>query len=102
MIFLRTETIDWIEADGNYVRIHAGKEIPYLRETLANLESRLPADKFIRISRSAIVNLDRVKQMEPLFYGDLTVLLHDGSRLNLSRNYRHRLEAVLKPDGSTS
>jgi len=96
VIFIRPETIDWIEADGNYVRIHAGSEAHYLRETLAGLEGQLAADKFMRISRSNIVNLDRVKELQPLFYGDYAVILHNGSRLNMSRSYRDRLEAMLQ------
>src|SRR5262249_23731053 len=62
VIFIRTATIDWVESDGNYIRLHAGTESHYLRETLAGLETRLPADEFMRISRSAIVNLDRIKE----------------------------------------
>jgi len=96
VIFLRTETIDWIEADGNYTRLHAGPDSHYLRETLAGLEAQLPADKFMRISRSVIVNLDRVKELQPLFYGDYAVILQNGSKLNLSRTYRTRLEALLE------
>jgi two-component system, LytTR family, response regulator len=95
VIFIRAETIDWIEADGNYVRLHAGGDSHYFRETLAGLEAQLPADKFMRISRSSIVNLDRVKELQPLFYGDYVVILQNGSRLNMSRNYRSRVEALL-------
>jgi two-component system, LytTR family, response regulator len=95
VIFLRTELIDWIEADGNYVRVHAGSEAHYFRETLAALEAQLPATQFMRISRSVLVNLDRVKELQPLFYGDYVVILHGGSRLNLSRNYRKRIEDLL-------
>jgi two-component system LytT family response regulator len=99
VIFVRVETIDWIEADGNYVRMHAGTETHYLRETLAGLEGQLPTGKFMRISRSAIVNLDRIKELQPLFYGDYSVILRDGSRLNMSRNYRDRLETLLERRG---
>ena len=95
VIFIRTETIDWVEADGNYVRVHAGAEAHYVRETLAHIEADLPAEKFMRISRSAIVNLDRVKELQPLFYGDYAVILHNGSRLDMTRTYRDRLEGVL-------
>ena len=95
MVFIRSETVDWVEADGNYVRIHAGAEAHYVRETLAALEAQLPNDNFIRISRSLLVNLDRVKELQPLFYGDYVVVLHDGSKLNMSRNYRDRLESIL-------
>lgn len=96
VLFVRPNTIDWLEADGNYVRIHCGSEAHYVRETLAGLEAQLPVDKFMRLSRSAIVNLDRVKELQPLFYGDYTVLLQNGTKLTLSRNYRSRLEQLLK------
>lgn len=96
VVFLRTETIDWIEADGNYVRLHAGNESHYYRETLTALEAQLPPAAFMRVSRSALVNLDRVKELQPLFYGDYVVVLASGARLNMSRTYRHRLEALLE------
>ena len=96
VIFIRTETIDWVEADGNYIRLHAGTDSHYFRETLAGLEAQLPGEKFMRISRSILVNLDRVKELQPVFYGDFVVILQDGSRLNMSRNYRDRLEALLE------
>ncbi len=96
VIFVRTDTIDWIEADGNYARFHAGADSHYVRETLAGLEAQLPSEKFMRISRSVIVNLDRVKELQPLFYGDYSVILQDGSKLNMSRTYRSRLEALLE------
>ncbi len=96
LLFLRADNIDWAEADGNYVRVHAGAESHYFRETLTGLEAQLPQDKFIRVSRSAIVNVDRIKEMQPLFYGDYTVLLHNGSRVNLSRAYRDRLQEFLE------
>jgi two-component system, LytTR family, response regulator len=95
VIFVRVDTIDWIEADGNYVRIHAQADAHYVRATLARLETQLPSSKFMRISRSALVNLDRVKELQPVFYGDYTVLLHNGTRLSMSRNYRDRVESML-------
>jgi len=96
VVFVRAETIDWLEADGNYVKVHAGSESHYVRETLAALESQLPSEKFMRISRSAIVNLDRIKQFEPLFYGDYSVLLQNGIKLTMSRNFRDRLEKLME------
>jgi two-component system LytT family response regulator len=96
VIFLRAETIDWVEADGNYVRLHAGNEAHYIRETMAGMEAQLPAEKFMRINRSAIVNLDHVKELQPLFYGDYSVLLQNGTKLTLSRNFRERLERFLQ------
>jgi two-component system LytT family response regulator len=96
IVLVRPETIEWIESDGNYVRLHVGDSSHYVRETLASLESQLPREKFMRISRSIIVNLDRVKELQPLFYGDYAVILHDGSRLSMSRSYRDRLEDILR------
>jgi two-component system, LytTR family, response regulator len=95
VVFVRTTTIDWIEADGNYVRLHAGAETHYFRETLASLEAQLPSEKFVRISRSALVNLDRVKELVPKFAGDYSVILHSGTKLTLSRNFRGRLEKAI-------
>ncbi len=95
VVFLRTDQIDWAEADGNYVRVHAGTEAHYFRESLAAIEAQLPPSQFVRISRSVIVNLDRIKELQPLFYGDYVVILRDGSRLNLSRKFRTRLENLL-------
>ena len=83
--------VTFFEAAGNYVRIHAGGERLLLRETMANLEARLDPDQFARIHRSTIVNLRRVKELEPWFHGDYVVRLHDGQKLTLSRGYRSRL-----------
>jgi two-component system LytT family response regulator len=96
VVFVRAEAIDWLEADGNYVRIHCGTESHYVRETLAGLEAQLPAEKFMRVSRSALLNLDRGKEFQPLFYGDYAAILHNGAKLTLSRNYRGRLEKLMK------
>lgn len=95
IVFVKSETIDWIEADGNYVRLHSTGGSHYVRETLANIESQLPPEKFLRISRSSIVNLDRVKELQPMFYGDYSVILQDGSRLSMSRSYRDRIESIV-------
>jgi two-component system LytT family response regulator len=96
IVLVRPETIDWIESDGNYVRLHASGTSHYVRDTLASLESQLAREKFMRISRSVIVNLDRVKELQPVFYGDYAVILQDGSRLSMSRSYRDRLENILR------
>lgn len=96
IIFVQAEDIDWIEADGNYIRVHAGARPHYVRETLASIESQLPSAQFMRISRSILVNLDRIKELQPLFYGDYAVILKDGSRLAMSRNYRDRLQVLVQ------
>jgi two-component system LytT family response regulator len=77
------------------VLLHAGNATHQVRDTLGGLEGRLPADKFMRVSRSAIVNLDRIKEIQPLFYGDHVVILQNGVKLTLSRNFRSRLEELL-------
>lgn len=95
IILLRTDEIDWLEAADNYVRVHVGAESHLLRETLGALEVRLDPAKFLRIHRSTMVNIDRVKELQPWFHGDYIVMLQDGSRLNLSRSYRDRVIGLL-------
>ncbi len=92
LFFIKSADIDWIEAAGNYARLHVGREAHVIRETMHALESRLDPRQFVRIHRSTIVNLDRVKEMQPWFSGEYTVLLRDGRQLKLSRWYRERLE----------
>ena len=91
VLFVRTEELDYVEAAGNYVRLHAGREQYLHRETMAHLESVLDPEKFARIHRSTIVNVERVKELHPLFRGDYEVVLRDGRRLTLGRAYRDRL-----------
>lgn len=97
IVFLRVDEIDWVEAADNYVRIHAGRESHLIRETLQSLEGRLNPDKFLRIHRSTLVNLDRIRELQPIFHGDYLVKLNDGTELTLSRNYRERLLEPLGP-----
>jgi two-component system LytT family response regulator len=78
------------------VNLRAGNISHHLRETISSLEAQLPAEKFMRISRSVIVNLDRIKELQPLFYGDFAAILLDGTRLTMSRNFRDRLERLLE------
>lgn len=94
--FLKTDDIDWIEACGNYVNLHTGSEAHLLRETLNHLENRLDPEKFLRIHRSRLVNIDYIKELSPLFNGDYTVTLHDGTELTLSRTYRDRLQDLIE------
>ncbi|HVG18598.1 MAG TPA: LytTR family DNA-binding domain-containing protein [Blastocatellia bacterium] len=95
VIFLRTEEIDWIEAEGNYVRLHVGKDSFLQRETISGLEARLDGREFPRIHRSTIVNIDRVQELRPWFQGDYCVILRDGTQLPLSRNYWEKLKQLL-------
>ena len=96
VFFLRTEEIDWVEAAGNYVRLHARSESHLLRESMKNMESRLDPNTFVRIHRSAIVNIDRVKELEPWFHGEYIVIMRDGTRLTASRVYSDRLSALIE------
>ena len=91
VVFVKVADIDYIEAAHNYVELHVDKQSHLLRETLNSIEARLPEDKFVRISRSVIVNIERIKELQPLFYGEYTVTLHNGARLTLSRRYRDKL-----------
>jgi two-component system LytT family response regulator len=95
LYFLAADEIDWVEAAGNYLRLHAGGKTHLLRATLGGLAARLDPTRFVRIHRSALVNLDRVEELQPLFHGDYAVLLRDGTRLTLSRAYRAGLAARL-------
>jgi two-component system LytT family response regulator len=97
MYFVPAGEIDWIEAFGNYARLHTGQRTHLIRETMATLERALDARRFARIHRSTIVNLDRIKQMDLWGSGDYMVRLADGTQLKLSRWYRDRLEARLRP-----
>jgi two-component system LytT family response regulator len=95
IMFLRTDEIDWIEAADNYVRLHVGQDSHLLRETLGSIEGRLDPNRFMRIHRSTVVNVDRMKELQPWFHGDYVVILQDGTRLNLSRTYRDRVIDLL-------
>jgi two-component system, LytTR family, response regulator len=95
VVFLRTEDIDWVEASGNYVRLHVGGDAHLLRESMKNMERRLDASTFVRIHRSAIVNVDRIRELEPWFHGEYIVILRDGTRLTSSRIFSDRLNALI-------
>lgn len=91
VLLIKVADLDWIQSAHNYVELHVGEQTHLLRETMSSIEGRLPADKFVRISRSVIVNIDRIKELRPLFYGEYTVVLQNGARLTLSRRYRDKL-----------
>jgi two-component system LytT family response regulator len=95
VVFVKTQSVDWVEAADNYVCLHCGAETHTLRETMNALETRLDPNRFLRIHRSAIVNVDRIKELQPWFRGDYLVLLQDGTQLTLSRSYRERLKNTL-------
>ncbi|HEX7329919.1 MAG TPA: LytTR family DNA-binding domain-containing protein [Pyrinomonadaceae bacterium] len=93
---LKVDDIDFVEADGNYAKLHVGRATHLLREKMNDLEGRLDPARFVRIHRSIIVNLDRIKEMHPHFNGDYIVVLEDGRQLKMSRTRREHLEARLK------
>jgi len=96
IFFLKAEEIDWIEADGDYMKFHGGGRTHLMRETMARLEARLDPRRFIRIHRSTIVNIDRLRKLSPSFAGEYAVVLHDGTKLKLSRGYHERIDTLLK------
>jgi two-component system LytT family response regulator len=98
--FLRADDVERFEGCANYVRLHAGKETHLMREKLSALEEKLDPKKFIRIHRSSIVKIDQVKELRSTGDGDHVVILHDGSRLSLSRGYRERFRQALR-DGDS-
>jgi two-component system LytT family response regulator len=94
IIFIKTGQIDYIESAGNYVAVQAGRDTHIVRDTISALEERLDPEKFLRISRSAIVNLDAIKELQPHFQGQHTVVLHSGKRLTMSRGLREVEKAL--------
>jgi two-component system, LytTR family, response regulator len=96
VFFLRTDELEWIEAADYYVKLHTGGKTHLLRETMNALEARLDPRKFFRVHRSAIVHLDRIRELQPYFRGEHVLILQDGTKLKLSRARREKLEGILK------
>jgi two-component system LytT family response regulator len=96
VVVIKTADIDSIESAGNYVAVNVGKESHILRETLNALEKQLDPEKFLRVSRSAIVNLDRVKELQPMFKGEHIIVLQNGKRLTMTRGLLREVEQALK------
>jgi two-component system, LytTR family, response regulator len=95
VVFVKVDDIDWVEAADNYVSLHVGNEEHLHRETMASIEGQLPSARFMRISRSTIVNVDRIKELQPLFHGEYAIILRNGARLTLSRSYRDKLDQLM-------
>ena len=93
--FVKVDEIDWVEAEGNYVKLHVGSETHLFRDTMNSIESQLDSDVFFRIHRSHIINIERVKELQPWFNGEYVVFLKNGTRLTLSRSYRDKLQERL-------
>ncbi|MBK8247731.1 MAG: response regulator transcription factor [Gemmatimonadetes bacterium] len=94
VIYLKVADLDWVEAAGDNVRFHVGRQVYEQRATMASIEQRLPSASFARIHRSVIVNLDRIVEFQPWFQGDWIVVLGDGTRLQSGKSYRARLRAL--------
>jgi two-component system LytT family response regulator len=95
IFFLNVEEIDWIEAAENYVRLHTGRESHLIHGTMNKLASRLDPARFLRIHRSTIINVKRIKELQPMFHGEYVVTLRDGTQLNSGRSYRQKLQNLL-------
>jgi two-component system LytT family response regulator len=93
--FLKVEEIDWVEGTGDYLSLHAGSQTHLIRETMGKFHAKLDSKKFLRIHRSTIVNIERIKDIQSVFKGEYIVTLTSGTRLNSSRGYRHQLQALL-------
>jgi two-component system LytT family response regulator len=95
LLLFKVDDVDWVESAGDYVNIHVRGEQHLLRETMAELEAKLDPARFMRIHRSTIVNVDRVKELELLFQGQYLVRLRDGTRLTASRSYKKQIDQLL-------
>jgi two-component system, LytTR family, response regulator len=93
--FVRAADIDYIEAASNYVRLHTGKTEHLLRESLTSIEGRLDPARFLRIHRTTIINVERIRELQPWFSGEFIAILTDGTRLKVSRGYRDRVSRWL-------
>ena len=98
VIVVNADEVDWIEAADYYVSLHVGEKTHLLRETMSDLEKRLDPERFFRVHRSAIVNVDRVREIHPMFRGDCALVLSDGARVRLSRTRRDEFERLFTFD----
>lgn len=98
IMFVRAADVHWLEAAGNYVKLHLGGETVLVRTALTALTDRLDPGTFVRIHRSTVVNLDRVREIQPWFSGDSILILQDGVKLRVSRNYRDEMERKMGSD----
>ena len=94
--FVNVDDIEWAEAEGNYVSLHVGSESHLIRQTMSALEQRTDPQRFVRIHRSTLVNVARVKEIQPWFEGEYVAILSNGKRLNVSRPYRKQLTKLLE------
>jgi two-component system, LytTR family, response regulator len=95
IFFIKTSEIDWIEAKGNYALIHSGRKSYLVREAMNSLENQLNPERFFRIHRSTIVNIERIHELQSLFHGDCRIILQDGTKLLMSRRFRDKIKNYL-------
>jgi two-component system LytT family response regulator len=100
VVFIKVDEIDWLEASGNYVVIHAGREKLMMRDTLRALTERLDPARFVRVHRSAVVNIERLRELLPWSRGEQVAVLNDGTQLTIGRAFRERLLAVMEGPGT--
>ncbi len=96
MTFVPVEDIDWIASSGHYLELHTQRKSHLIREKISDIEKKLHPEKFVRIHRSVILNIDRIKSLHPLFNGDHLIILHDGTELNLSRTHYEKFMSLIK------
>lgn len=94
VLFLAPREIDWIEARDDHVKVHAGRSVHLVRETMTHIEARLPPG-FVRVHRSAVVNAERIREIQPWVKGDYVLILSDGTRVTSGRTYRERVRSLL-------
>lgn len=95
LLFLAVSEIDWIEAERNYIRIHSCGKSYVMRQTLGAMERKLDAGKFIRVNRSVIINVDRIKELRALKYSNYAIVLHGEQSWSWGRRFRHNLDDFL-------
>lgn len=95
IFFMNVEEIDWVEAAENYVKLHAGHESHLIRETISGLESKLDPNKFLRVRRTALINIGRVKELQPLFNGAYAIVFRSGAEVTSSRRFRKNIGLLL-------
>jgi two-component system LytT family response regulator len=94
VLLIKIDDVDSLEASGNYVELRSGKQSYLVRETLNDVERKLDPQRFARVHRSTIVNVDRIQELQPWSHGDFIVVLKDGAKLRLSRRYRQNLKVI--------
>jgi two-component system LytT family response regulator len=94
--FVRAEEVDWIESDGNYIKLHVGSASHVVRSTISACEEQMDPRRFVRVHRRYLVNMDRIKEIQPWFGGDSVIMMQNGQQLRLSRNYREHFQSRMR------